>query len=297
LCIVLLHLKECYALLGTIDSEVGESAYSFKLLLDGSKAVEVSIFPDVGKAEADMATEVRDDLFNKLENIDLSRSSPKVIEELDALMAPLEVATRLVLRDMKYSLQCIKLEDALLSTSGRYYSIDRMSWLSWPNRSLPTIRGYKSIQLDKQNARTIQEHLSTKYEPFVALRHLHAAMNETSPRFKWIDATIAAEIAIKEFLIRKEPILEVLLLEIQSPPLHKLYGPILRRYAGEESPKKKEIQKGAERRNELVHRPEENKIDEQEAAKYVEDVQVAIFHLLSLLYPDDPIIKQFNIRK
>ena len=101
----------------------------------------------------------------------------------------------------------------------------------------------------------------------------------------WIDATIAAELAIKEFLITYKPEVEVLLLEVPSPPLYKLYGSILKSYTGEKSPKVKELAEGAKIRNLLVHKPEQTNIDHQEAIDYVSDVEFAIGHLLYLLDP------------
>lgn len=59
------------------------------------------------------------------------------------------------------------------------------------------------------------------------------------------------------------------------------------------SPKLKEIIKGVEIRNKLVHRPSEIKIDINDANKYVEDIEQAIYHLLSVLYSnEDEVIKR-----
>jgi len=54
-----------------------------------------------------------------------------------------------------------------------------------------------------------------------------------------------------------------------------------------------ELTRGAEIRNKLIHRPKEIKIKDEEANKYVHDVEIAIGHLLTLLYPGDPIIERF----
>jgi hypothetical protein len=42
-------------------------------------------------------------------------------------------------------------------------------------------------------------------------------------------------------LSRKAPEIKTILMEVPSPPLYKLYGSILEKYAGEKSPKKKQI--------------------------------------------------------
>jgi hypothetical protein len=147
--------------------------------------------------------------------------------------------------------------------------------------------------LNEANAEAIQQYLDGGFETFFALRHLHRAKSEHNPRYKWLEATIAAELAIKEFLIRKKPEIETLLLEVPSPPLHKLYGSVLESFTNQRSPKLKELAEGARIRNKLIHRPEKFEIKGENANKYVHDVEIAIGHLLSLLYPSDPIMEKF----
>ncbi len=101
-------------------------------------------------------------------------------------------------------------------------------------------------------------------------------MEQENSRARWIDATIAAELAVKEFLARIEPKLALLLFELPSPPIGKLYGKLLKEYAGEESPLRKVLEAGADRRNKLIHRPGSPDPDETEATLYVQDVQTAI---------------------
>ena len=103
----------------------------------------------------------------------------------------------------------------------------------------------------------------------------------------WIEATIAAELAIKEFLIRQRPELETLLLEVPSPPIYKMYRPILKAYGGKTLPREifKALSDGAEIRNRLVHRPQDEPIDHQKAVDHVSAVAEAIEHLLRILYP------------
>jgi hypothetical protein len=122
-------------------------------------------------------------------------------------------------------------------------------------------------------------------------------MNEERSSFKWIDATIAAELAIKEFLIRKYPDIETLLLEVPSPPLQKLYGSVLESLTGQRSPVLKEISNGVEIRNKLVHRPTEIPIEAKEARDYVQAIETAIFHLIYLLNPNDPIVNYQYIHR
>ena len=147
------------------------------------------------------------------------------------------------------------------------------------------------ITLSADSATEIQRYLLTDFQPFFALRHLHKAINEFNPRYKWIDATIAAELAIKEFLIRLRPEIETLLLEMPSPPIDKLYGSVLKSFTGQSSPKLRELRDGMVMRNKLLHRPTETTVTSEEANAYVADVESAIYHLMTLLYPKDTLVK------
>lgn len=203
-------------------------------------------------------------------------------------------ATRKVLNLIKYCFKQIELSESLFSVKDTYWSVDKVKWkrLAMLGRAVGELRDF--VYLNENTAKIIQKYVGDGLEPFFALRHLHKAKVEGNPRYKWIDATIAAELAIKEFLIRVKPELEPLLLELPSPPLPKLYGQVLESYTNERSPKLNELRKGAETRNRLVHRPKETRIDAQESIKYAQDVEIAIYHLLTLLYPRDSIIRKFS---
>jgi hypothetical protein len=134
--------------------------------------------------------------------------------------------------------------------------------------------------------------LDQDFQPFAATAHLHRAANESQPRTRWIEATIAAELAIKEYLVRKEPGLESLLTEIPAPPLSKLFGAVLEAYAGFRATKLSALSKGAEVRNRLLHRPKGMSVSADDAARYLQDVQFTFFELLSDLYPADEVIRQ-----
>jgi hypothetical protein len=175
-------------------------------------------------------------------------------------------------------------------------SNDSVTWLVLKYDHLPTnIWGSVRMKLDTYTSTVIQYYIDNKIEPFLALKYLHRAMNENIASSMWIDATIAAELAIKEFLIRKKPEIETLLLEVPSPRLSKLYGTVLQSITGQRSPVLKEISNGVEIRNKLVHRPAEVPIDVTDARYYVEAIEKAIFHLVYLLYPNDPIVKSHYI--
>ena len=65
--------------------------------------------------------------------------------------------------------------------------------------------------------------------------------------------------------------------------------------------KLKELAKGAERRNILVHRPLQHDVDDQESLNYIGDVEAAIGHLIKILYPDyykqDMFVDRYGLSK
>lgn len=143
-------------------------------------------------------------------------------------------------------------------------------------------------KLDEESAGIIQEYLGNNEEPFIALRHLQRAKEETTPRYMIIEAAIAAELAIKEFLSRKYPHLKGLLVELPSPPINKLYGSILETYHGKKYPSINQLQKIATHRNDFVHKPESTELSFESATKLVMEVEKAIKFLLKELYPNHP---------
>lgn len=150
---------------------------------------------------------------------------------------------------------------------------------------------HQEVPLNALTIERLQSQLERAVVPLVGMRHLHRAKNESQPHHMWIDATTAAELCIKEILIRGRPELKRVLLELPSPPLAKLYGSILEGYLGERSPYVSEISKELEIRNSLVHKPSSNRLDLQKAIDYVGVVEAAIWHALSLLYPSDALVR------
>lgn len=156
-----------------------------------------------------------------------------------------------------------------------------------PNRALVLKRGesFEAGEVYGEGTRLTRQADITK-----TTSNAKKQLRENIAHYKWIDATIAAELAVKEVLATVNPELETLLMEMPSPPLAKLYGTILERYLGEKSPYLKQIQKGVEIRNRLVHRHDAEAIDDQEASDYVQSIEGAIFHLLSLAHPNSLLI-------
>ncbi|GAG42491.1 unnamed protein product, partial [marine sediment metagenome] len=209
------------------------------------------IISDKGIVESFGKYEVSKEMWDVLQtDIHDGRTlSQELQSELSSMESNISKATKKVLYLIKYCLNCIYLNDNLFSHKGVYWSIDKSKWKSIPEIICVTIDERLLLPLNGKTSNSIQNYIENDFEPFFALRHLHRAKNESNPRHKWIDATIAAELAIKEFLIKLKPDIETLLLEVPSPPIPKLYGPILEYYTNEKSPKVNELAKGAETRN------------------------------------------------
>lgn len=207
--------------------------------------------------------------------------------QIEAINQEMLARAKTVVEHVKYYLGLDEIaDDAVAGVHGLAWACESGIFKAFPNLVSGAIGIKNSMPLNDQTRAALQEGLDQERKPFLAMRHLYRAMQEKSPRFKWIDATIAAELAIKEYLARAHPELEVLLIHVPSPPLSKLYGEILQKCAGERSPYRKALDLGAQKRNQLVHQPHDVTITELDAFVYVNTVMKAIHHLYALLYPN-----------
>lgn len=286
---MLIYLKGCYDIEGKIYSSLENPKITFNVPIEGKRDVIVDIFLNENRVESFHEVAISNDMLKTLQNDSFFKKDTlnKMDNELLEIESYFSKAAHKIIYLIKYGLQQPDLNENLLAPKGIFWSLDKLEWKIVPSKVSVSLDISKFITLNKENSIVIQRYINSGYEPFVALRHLHRAKKELNPRYKWIDATIALELAIKEFLIIKVPKIEAILLEVPSPPLHKLYGVILEKYTGSRSPRLKEIQNGVEVRNRLVHRPEDIYIDNKEANKYIADAETAIYHLLFMLYPKD----------
>lgn len=287
-----ISLKGIYTILGKIEYKEN-TEFIFKISLTHNSVISVKILPERKQVEVFYNKEISKGLYkfiNQDKKIRLDKASEQLKNEASSITGDMSNAVRKVLVNIKYWLRCNSLDEKLFSVKKIHWSKDNNKYKPFPYLITCTITSDFASPLDKKRSQIIRNYIGNNTEPFMALRHLHRAKNEQIPRYKWIDATIAAELAIKEFYITKKPELETLLLEIPSPPLSKLYGSILEKYIGERSPYAAKLQKGAEQRNKLLHRPEKEQISNGEAVEYIRTVEAAIYHLLKLLYPKDNFI-------
>jgi len=210
---------------------------------------------------------------------------------IDNPLGEIRRSVRDLLALVKYHLRHFDLREGSYSVKSQGWRNVDDEWQELPIALSVSHESFSSRPLDERTHDAVQAALTAGVLPLVAMRHLHRAKHESQPHHKWIDATIAAELAVKEVLCRAHPAMESMLIEMPSPPFSKMYGPLLKHYLGEESPFRKKLIAGQEKRNALVHRPSDLLIDQQEANDYVADVEAAIFHLLSLLYPHDKLIR------
>jgi len=292
---MLIYLKGCYDISGKINFVPKEPRLRFSVPLGNNPPVTVEIIPDENSVESFQEFEASTELWEVLQSDirDVKELPEKLQTQLSEMTTDILKATQKVLSLIKYCLNQIMVKENLFYIKGQYWSIDKSQWKMIPPIISMVIDTHGLIPLNENTVNAIQSYIQDDFEPFLALRHLHRAKNESNPHYKWIDATIAAEWAVKEFLIRFIPDVEAILLEVPSPPLHKLYGSILESYTDQRSPKLKGLAEGEKIRNKLLHRPQDIHISLEQANEYVHDVEIAIYHLLTLLYPNDPIMKHF----
>lgn len=291
-----IFIKGEYTIQGDCYFTNSAEIISFNVPINNNSAdVQVNISPNDKGVQAIQEVEVESYILKKLESGELNahRFSKQIKTQLLELTNDLDYAMQKTLYAIKSFYNWGELDHSLYSIKDTYWSLDKKQWHTYPRALEASFVLNEHIHLGKENASYIQKYLDGDlWEPFVAFSFLDKAKREPNPVFKWINATIAAELAIKEFFIRYNPQLKSLIMEVPSPPLHKLYGTILKSFIGIESPKKKVIEKGVITRNDLVHKPNQVKIDANKANNYVEEVELAIYHLLSFLYADDLIIKK-----
>lgn len=291
-----MYIKSIYEIDGKIHYTENGTRFNFIIPIN-EKTINVKLCPNENKICAYSEVDISEDIYNVLQNEKII--DEKFYQEIDnSLSEPFSFnhkAIKKVLLLIKYCFQQTNINENLIVNGKQYCSRDNLKWILYESGFHLTVDSDITIPLNQEKVEIIQKYINENYIPFFALSHLHRAMTESNPRYKWIDATISAELAIKEFLIRKEPTLEALLMDVPSPPLHKLYGSLLKEYAGVESPRKTKIQKGVKTRNDLVHKPETVEISRESANEYVHDVQTAVYHLLTLLHPHDSTLRALAI--
>ena len=169
----------------------------------------------------------------------------------------------------------------ILLIQGTRVSLDGEEWLVCPAtleaRLAPR---YYEHRFEFEDVDHLAELFSREEHGFIGWQLLIHAREHRDPRVGWILAVTAAELAIKEALVRIEPSIERLLLETPSPPIAKLYGRLLEHYAGRRSGFVNALRVGAERRNQLIHSPSAPPPSREEWESFLRDCGRAIFELV-----------------
>lgn len=292
------YFKKVYNVYGEIDKEGTENHYPFLINMREYNNAELNLQLDLQEKKLTVVTqvEVSTELLEMLTNQDVVLR--EMHEELNALSNIMHDNAHKFMRYLKYSLNQYNLDERLISLPKHFYfSLDNVEWI--PITMGGTLYPDINFGVCKLNGTVLEEiktYFQNDLEPLLAMKHIHRAKKEEIPRYKWIETTIALELAIKEVLMRKNPDVKFLLLELPSPPLDKLYNQIFKHYFNEEIPKKmrKIVTEGAKTRNKLVHSPQEITIERQDAINYVYQAEELIFYILKILYPDDHIINKLN---
>jgi hypothetical protein len=288
-----------YTLLRERGNESKGSAV-FQTQVDNDLVAEVSIDNEansvVSKIRDVPVSEGFTEALKGFGRFDRDKLSDKYEDEVVFIARALSAGTKKVVSLIKYYLRHAYIKESLFSVKGVKWGPSEDSLSDLPSGIRVSSMSMSSEPLRENTIKNIQAALDNNMEPLMAMRHLHRARLESMPHHRWIDATIAAELAVKEVLAIAKPELEQLLMEVPSPPLDKLYGSILETYMGERSPYLKFIREGVKVRNKLIHRPYAEKIDPQAAIDYVEQIEGAIFHLLHMLYPKDKLIEKAYLK-
>jgi hypothetical protein len=289
---MLVHVKSTFKI-GTYTegTPISGPYRSFSVTVDGRPATVSFVDPNTMEAQATI--EVSDELRRKLESDASDYDSwPSTLRAEAYAFAFLPDAAFIRVHEvLKYALRSYSLKERPRPENWEW-SLDGTAWTALtPTTTRRTARSWMPSLFDKKLHAKLQSFLDNERRPLLdAFRHWHRAEREKNPRYAWIDATIAAELGIKDFLMQFKPDWTTLLTYVPSPPLHILYGKVLESLTGEQSPRLKQLREGAEQRNLLIHRPNQS-VTEEDMDSYLFDVEVALFHLLALLYPDDELVR------
>lgn len=277
-----IHLRLTNGIYPPLPVERTDSGFEFQQPSEyAGFLVDLKILPAGDIIESMGAVELHSELAKTLSETSSGDMPESTLQEMRKLFAPLHSANQ---RALDLIAQELELDEPRVLTSGTsQWSLKGSTWVALPTNIIFTGESFRPrYSLDSEWSDHVQTVFNLRAEPFIAFEHLHEARRGRGTRFTWIEATIAAELAIKEALARLEPRLATLLFEVPTPPLRKLYSAILEDVAGERSPYVKQLHDGAEIRNRLVHRPEAVKLDLQKVVDYVALVDRAIWHLVGL---------------
>ncbi len=265
---------------GSIIVDKSLKNYSFTVSKSGQH-VNMKLLQDGKTIEAESVVDFfKSNILQILRTNDYDKLSDGEKTELSGIAHPIIEAVRQFAGLLKQELHRYDISDELIGNPYYEWSLGDNQWFSIPRKLRMDIESFSLGNLNAITARTLQELLSENEEALVATSYLHQARNSMNRRYQWIYATMAAELAIKEILVRIEPKLQVILGTLPSPPLNKLYGDVLESVAGVRSTNTSTLQKGAQKRNQLVHNPKSPTPTFDEVNEYIDFIEDRIKWLL-----------------
>jgi len=265
---------------GSIIVEKSLENYSFSVSKSGQH-INMKLLQDGKTIEAESIVDsFKSNILQILKANDYDKLSDGEKTELSGIAHPIIEAVRQFVGLLKQELHRYDISDELIGNPYYEWSLGDNQWFSIPGKLTVDI-GLSSLgNLNAVRAKSLQELLSENEEALVATSYLHQARNSRNRRYQWIYATMAAELAIKEILVRIEPKLQVILETLPSPPLNKLYGDVLESVAGVRSINTSTLQKGAQKRNQLIHNPKSSTPTFDEVNAYIDFIEDRIKWLL-----------------
>lgn len=281
-----LRFRETTELSGKLNSFPDGSPVNFQITLE-EVAVSLSM-PDANTvvAETDFL-EVSDPLFH---SITTESTLPEILwPEMEVYRNALREGTTRLVHIVKYALGNFGIEQKNESTKDKeQYSVDGTNWLALPHGKITGEIGVRSKPVfTLRDLPFIQEMLEDSPPLLLttALYHLHRAKGESSQKHAIIDACIAVEVGIKEFLMVLKPELKTLLEKMPSPPVPTLYGDILESLIKVRFPHANKLRELIELRNKFVHTPTAVDVPPKEVRKMVLMAERAIYWLQIKLDP------------
>ena len=280
-----LYLRSKYTLLirkGSYSIIVDESLKDYTFIVSkGEQSVGVRLLQDGKNIEAESVVDsFESNILQILRTSDYDKLNDGEKKQLSDITRPIREAVRQFAGLLKQELHRYDVSDELIGNAHHEWSLDGNQWFRIPYGLSMQIRTSSLGNLNTATAKSLQELLSGNEEALVATSYLHQAMNSDNRRYQWIYATMAAELAIKEILVRIEPKVQVILEELPSPPLQKLYGDVLESIAGVKSNGLSTLQNGARKRNQLVHNPNSPTPTFSEVNEYINFIEDRIKWLL-----------------
>lgn len=280
-----MYLRSKYTLLirkGSYSIIVDESLKDYTFIVsEDDQSVSVRLLQDGKTIEAESVVDsFEPNILQILGTSDYDKLNDGEKKQISDITRPIREAVRQFAGLLKQELHRYDVSDELIGNAHDEWSLDGNQWFRIPYGLSMQIRTSSLGKLNTTTAKSLQELLSGNEEALVATSYLHQAMNSDNRRYQWIYATMAAELAIKEILVRIEPKVQVILEELPSPPLQKLYGDVLESIAGVKSNGLSTLQNGARKRNQLVHNPNSPTPTFSEVNEYVNFIEDRIKWLL-----------------